>query len=194
MAQAIRIGLAFARPFSFDLIVRTPHHVKQGLKEDDRDWFLSEIVQKGIVLYEAANGAMVRKAEEDVGTAKTLAAQKKPYRDAVCFHCQQAAERYFKALLQEIGAAVPKTHDLEYLLDLLLRQDAQVGEPLRVCSPALNSTAETVARRYRSRWPATLSLASSPAANRRSTKIGHPRLTSRRGPTTSTIVVLASGR
>jgi predicted nucleotidyltransferase len=49
--QAIRIGLAFERPFSFDLIVRTPRQIERGLKEDD--WFLRDIVEKGKVLYEA---------------------------------------------------------------------------------------------------------------------------------------------
>jgi HEPN domain-containing protein len=48
---------------------------------------------------------------------------KKPRRDAACFHCQQAVEKYFKALLQELNLAVPRTHDLEALLDLLLLVD-----------------------------------------------------------------------
>jgi HEPN domain-containing protein len=38
----------------------------------------------------------------------------------VCFHCQQCAEKYLKALLEEIGLAIPKTHDLDNLLTLLL--------------------------------------------------------------------------
>src|ERR1700730_994517 len=36
--QSIRIRLAVERPFSFDLIVRTPRQVERGLKEGD--WFL----------------------------------------------------------------------------------------------------------------------------------------------------------
>ena len=52
--QAIRISLAFERPFSFDLIVRTPKQIERGLK--DNDWFLREIVEKGKVLYEAPGG------------------------------------------------------------------------------------------------------------------------------------------
>src|SRR5689334_20108146 len=50
--QSIRISLAFQRPFSFDLIVRTPKQMERGLKEDN--WFLREIVEKGKVLYEAS--------------------------------------------------------------------------------------------------------------------------------------------
>ena len=49
--QAVRICLAFERPFSLDLIVRTPKQVERGLKEDD--WFLREVVEKGKTLFEA---------------------------------------------------------------------------------------------------------------------------------------------
>jgi HEPN domain-containing protein len=69
----------------------------------------------------------VRKAEEDVQAARTLAAASPPLRDIVCFHCQQAVEKYLKAMLQELGVAFPKTHDLELLVDLILPHDATVG-------------------------------------------------------------------
>ena len=36
-------------------------------------------------------------------------------KDAVCFHCQQCAEKYLKALLQELGQPIAKTHDLQRL-------------------------------------------------------------------------------
>jgi HEPN domain-containing protein len=39
--------------------------------------------------------------------------------DAVCFHCQQAAEKYLKALLCEAGLTVPRTHNLVALLPLV---------------------------------------------------------------------------
>jgi HEPN domain-containing protein len=38
----------------------------------------------------------------------------------ICFCCQQSAEKYLKALLEEAGQPIPKTHDLERLLTLLL--------------------------------------------------------------------------
>jgi len=47
--------------------------------------------------------------------------------DLVCFHCQQAAEKYLKALLDEQGLTVPRTHDLEDLLSLLLPAYPQLG-------------------------------------------------------------------
>lgn len=40
--------------------------------------------------------------------------------DLVCFHCQQAAEKYLKGVLNEQGRPVPRTHDLEGLLSVLV--------------------------------------------------------------------------
>ncbi len=42
--QSVRILSAFERPFSLDLIVRTPAQVARSLKDDD--WFLREIMVK----------------------------------------------------------------------------------------------------------------------------------------------------
>jgi HEPN domain-containing protein len=82
----------------------------------------------------------VRKAEEDVRAARALAAENPPLRDIVCFHCQQAVEKYLKALLQELGVAFPKTHDLELLVDLILPHDATIKK-LRPRADALTSFA-----------------------------------------------------
>jgi HEPN domain-containing protein len=59
-----------------------------------------------------------------------LAGAKPPLTDPACFHCQQAAEKYLKALLQELGLAIPFTHDLDRLLLLLLPHEATL-RPLR---------------------------------------------------------------
>src|SRR6059058_2375512 len=87
----------------------------------------------------------VRKAEDDMTGARALAVLKPPQRDLVCFHCQQAAEKYLKALLQEVGAAVPRIHDMEDLLDLLLPHDAMLAS-LRRCVAGLTKYA--VEHRY----------------------------------------------
>jgi predicted nucleotidyltransferase len=55
VAQAIRISGAFERLFSHSIIVRTPQQIKRGMREDDRDWFLYEVMTKGKVLYEATH-------------------------------------------------------------------------------------------------------------------------------------------
>jgi HEPN domain-containing protein len=59
------------------------------------------------------------KADGDYATAsRERAVEESPNHDAVCFHSQQAAEKYLKARLVEAGIAFPRTHDLEALLDL----------------------------------------------------------------------------
>src|SRR5208282_1915218 len=69
----------------------------------------------------------VRKAEQDWEAAHKLAGETPPPRDIVCFHCQQAAEKYLKALHQENGLVVPRTHQLDDLLVLLLPGDATLA-------------------------------------------------------------------
>jgi HEPN domain-containing protein len=41
----------------------------------------------------------------------------------VCFHAQQAAEKYLKAFLVSHGIEAEKTHDLERLLETCLERD-----------------------------------------------------------------------
>src|SRR5438105_13297296 len=53
----------------------------------------------------------VKKAEQDYVLAKQGSRSKVPVHDGVCFHCQQCAEKYLKGLMEELGLAVPKTHD-----------------------------------------------------------------------------------
>jgi HEPN domain-containing protein len=64
-------------------------------------------------------GDWIRKAERDYRVAERLAAGRPPEHDIVCFHCQQAAEKFLEALLVDLGLPVPRTHDLEDLLQLL---------------------------------------------------------------------------
>ena len=68
------------------------------------------------------------KADEDYSVAAGLVRRRKIPADAVCFHCQQAAEKYLKAFLQEHGIRFGRTHDLEAILRLCLPQGAQLGK------------------------------------------------------------------
>jgi HEPN domain-containing protein len=61
----------------------------------------------------------VRKAEGDYQAAVELAGAAKPFHDQVAFHCQQSAEKYLKAILEELAIPVVKTHELDKLLDEL---------------------------------------------------------------------------
>ena len=66
----------------------------------------------------------VAKAEGDFATAgREIKARKMPNYDAVCFHCQQCAEKYLKAILQENDVPIPKIHFLLELLGMILKFD-----------------------------------------------------------------------
>ncbi|MDO8754840.1 MAG: HEPN domain-containing protein [Anaerolineales bacterium] len=66
----------------------------------------------------------VSKAEGDFITAeRELRARKAPNYDSACFHCQQCAEKYLKAVLQDNKKHIPKIHFLVELLALILKFD-----------------------------------------------------------------------
>ena len=54
-------------------------------------------------------------AEDDFDSAKVLTRRKKPLLAGACFHAQQCAEKYLKALLIFKDTDFPKTHDLPTL-------------------------------------------------------------------------------
>src|SRR3990172_2923200 len=62
--------------------------------------------------------AWAASAEEDFVLARTALQRKKPLVSGACFHAQQCAEKYMKALLISKGADFPKTHDLLMLNNL----------------------------------------------------------------------------
>jgi HEPN domain-containing protein len=62
--------------------------------------------------------AWVTRAEEDFALARAALRRKQPLASGACFHAQQCAEKYRKALLLSRGADFPKTHDLLLLNNL----------------------------------------------------------------------------
>ena len=64
------------------------------------------------------------KAEQDMKASEALLAAEPPFPYAACFHAQQAAEKYLKALLTWYQIEFPKTHAVEQLLHLLSHADA----------------------------------------------------------------------
>lgn len=92
----------------------------------------------------------VQKAEGDWLTASRELMAQPPNYDATCFHAQQCAEKYLKALLQERMVAFPKTHDLEELIDLLLPDMPDLRE-WRAFAKSLSELA--VELRYPGAWP-----------------------------------------
>lgn len=93
--------------------------------------------------------AWIIKAEHDLRNADYVMTLEKdcPY-DTVCFHCQQCAEKYLKALLILHGIHFPKTHDLVVLCNLL-----NAMEPINVSiESVLPLNRYSVESRYPDYW------------------------------------------
>ena len=91
------------------------------------------------------------KARADLVSAeREMRARKQPNYDAACFHAQQAAEKFLKAVLQARGIAFPKTHDLPDLAALMGAYPGHEGatEDLR------ELTRYAVVYRYPGEWAA----------------------------------------
>ncbi|MBL7966590.1 MAG: HEPN domain-containing protein [Prolixibacteraceae bacterium] len=56
------------------------------------------------------------KANEDLLVVEKLTEYEIIATSSVCFHCQQAVEKYLKAFLIATGVDIKKTHNIEYLL------------------------------------------------------------------------------
>lgn len=64
----------------------------------------------------------IEKADHDLGSAKVINLHLPHYFDTIGFHCQQAVEKYLKALLIYYHIEFLRSHDLIYLLELLSRK------------------------------------------------------------------------
>jgi HEPN domain-containing protein len=76
----------------------------------------------------------IEKADADLHVAEQMAAEAAVnlrVREIVGFHCQQAAEKYLKALLTRHQIEFPKTHDLQVLLEFVDRVDPGRADAMR---------------------------------------------------------------
>lgn len=67
------------------------------------------------------------RAEEDYLMARSALRRKRPLAYSACFHAQQCAEKYLKALLVAKGLVFPKTHDLLVLRDLIEKSGVTIA-------------------------------------------------------------------
>jgi HEPN domain-containing protein/predicted nucleotidyltransferase len=116
--QAVQIDRVCQPCFPLDIIVRTPKNMQWRLKEGDS--FLREIVSQGKILYEKTHRRVGAKSGRGLRAAVLLERGREPLHDQSCFHCQQAAEKFLKALLAELGLSIPRTHVLRQVLMHLL--------------------------------------------------------------------------
>ena len=86
--------------------------------------------------------AWAERAEEDFILARTALRRKQPLTSGVCFHAQQCAEKYIKALLISRGREFPKTHDLLMLNSLC----SAAGIFLEIDSKHLNTLTDYAVR------------------------------------------------
>lgn len=88
----------------------------------------------------------VEKAENDFHSADLLLhGGEVPFVDTGCFHCQQSAEKYVKAYLQEHRVRFERTHVLAALLDLCVARD---GDFRNIASDLDSLEGYAVAIRY----------------------------------------------
>jgi HEPN domain-containing protein len=86
----------------------------------------------------------VLKAEDDYRSAEALLyVVEPPIVETACFHCQQCAEKYVKAFLEEYEIDFPRNHNLMQLLDLCVRLDESF-ETIRRALQSLEHYAVTV--------------------------------------------------
>jgi HEPN domain-containing protein len=87
----------------------------------------------------------LRKAEADMELAEHLLSEEAVFLGAIAFHCQQAAEKYLKALLTWRQVEFPKTHSIRELLNLVRTVDEESATELQ---PAVGLTPYGVEVRY----------------------------------------------
>ena len=145
--KAVEIQQHIPRRFSMDLLVRSPEEIAYRVSYND--WFLREIAEKGELLHgsdvhsniknlqfthygasvlKKEKGDMnpltlewIQRAEADSVAVQQLLLTANPLlHNIICFHAQQCIEKYLKAWLQEANMPVPRTHNLEELLDLIV--------------------------------------------------------------------------
>ncbi|MCP5105170.1 MAG: HEPN domain-containing protein [bacterium] len=70
----------------------------------------------------------IKKADGDLKVAKRELQTEDPVLDAVCFHLQQAVEKYLKAFLTKFLDKIEKTHNLEFLIEQCIQIDKDFSE------------------------------------------------------------------
>lgn len=133
--KASDIETCIPKRFKIDLHVRSPEVMAYRITYND--WFLREITEKGEVLYESDGFYLIppdkqmtdlnpltlewiELAEGDYTVAIENQQGDNQVFPVICFLTQQCVEKYLKAMLQQNNIPIPKTHNLDELLNLIL--------------------------------------------------------------------------
>lgn len=134
-ATAWAIKDAIPKGTRVDITVRTPARFEE--RRDDPGTLDWDISREGVVIYPPGAdsqalrpaprvrekegppksvGEWLRTGDIDVTVVEQLLAQQNVAWPAICFHAQQAGEKYLKALLVHLRVRPERTHDLSKLL------------------------------------------------------------------------------
>lgn len=75
---------------------------------------------------------LLEKANEDLSAAKALIAEEQADH-VIGFHFQQAAEKAMKAVLAENAIEIPRTHDLDFLVEQLRNLELDIPPAIASC-------------------------------------------------------------
>lgn len=92
----------------------------------------------------------IEKADDDMGYAKASLEEELKFFDLICFHFQQAAEKYLKAYIIARGFPFKKIHELPVLLDICKKADRSFTELAEECNFLTDFYVES---RYPVFWP-----------------------------------------
>ena len=70
----------------------------------------------------------IDKAEKDLLTAEHEMTFADRVAESICFHCQQAVEKFLKAYLIYLNISFPKTHEIGELITRCETKDNQINE------------------------------------------------------------------
>ena len=70
-------------------------------------------------------GEWIQKAEEDIQAVEIILKSDKIPASVVCFHSQQAVEKFLKAYLTFRNIEFEYVHDMEYLINLAVNSDKE---------------------------------------------------------------------
>ncbi len=59
----------------------------------------------------------IGKAEEDLLVVQQLMSSEIPIKGPIAYHCQQSAEKFLKAFMLFHSLEIPRTHNIEFLLE-----------------------------------------------------------------------------